>query len=581
MINRIILLYSQADEIWQTRLEKHIQVLINSGYNLETDPWNETRIDASGDWYKEFEFSLNRPGAIILLASKFLFDTGFMQSAKVRNRLKAKQEGGFPIYILRIDDFKWGRFSWLKTLPILPMGGKLLPDLSAASIDSVLNSLVEQIEETLELAPPVNEGILSYLQLNSIGPFKQLIFEPGQRLNIITGDNGLGKTFLLECAWWALSGLWPQNPVYPRKDAGKDEVKISFQYKTKSGNKGKIKMIPFDWEKTQWPKIHDIASSSGLVIYARVDGAFAVWDPIRGKIPPNVPFREPLSPLYFDTKQILEGIKEQIPGREDRLLSNGLLLDWINWQRTPGSPFAVFEKILEKLSSTSLETLKPGEVMALPGRGTRDYPSLRYPFGNVPFILAAASVQRIISLAYFILWTWEEHKRACIEVRKTRYKNMIILVDEVESHLHPQWQRSIIPSLLEVQKYLDDELDIQFLVTTHSPMILSSIEPVFEDEQDKLFHLEDSFDDIELKKQPFLRRGRVDNWFTSETFGLFQARSREGETAIRDAQNLQQKKNPIPDEIKEVHERLIRYLGDNDTFWPRWIYFAKQHGVEV
>jgi hypothetical protein len=580
MINRIILLYSQADEIWKTRLEKHIRILINSGYNLETDNWNETRIDAGGDWYKEFEVSINRPGVIILLASKFLFDTGFMQSKKVRNRLKAKQEGGFPIYILRIDNFKWGRFSWLKTIPILPKDGKLIPDLSAAGLDSVLNNLVEQIEKTLELAPPVNEGILSYLQLNSIGPFRQLTFEPGRRLNIITGDNGLGKTFLLECAWWALSGLWPQNPVYPRQDAGKDEVKISFQYMAKSGSKGKIALIPYDLENPQWPKIRDTASSTGLVIYARVDGSFAVWDPIRGKIPPNVPFSEPLSPLFFDNRQILEGIKEQFPGKEDRLLCSGLLLDWIDWQRTPGSPFVVFEKILEKLSSTSLETLKPGEVMVLPG-STRKYPSLRYPFGNVPFILAAASVQRLISLAYFILWTWEEHKKACLDVRKTTYQNMIILVDEVESHLHPQWQRSIVPSLLEVQKYLDDELDIQFMVTTHSPMILSSIEPVFEDERDKLFHLEDSLDGIALKEQPFLRRGRVDNWFTSETFGLFQARSREGETAIRDAQNLQQKKNPIPDEIKEVHERLIRYLGENDTFWPRWIYFAKQHGVEV
>ena len=33
-----------------------------------------------------------------------------------------------------------------------------------------------------------------------IGPAKRLIFEPAKRLNLITGDNGLGKTFLLECA---------------------------------------------------------------------------------------------------------------------------------------------------------------------------------------------------------------------------------------------------------------------------------------------------------------------------------------------------------------------------------------------
>jgi len=94
MINRIIVVYSQADEIWKDRLEKHILVLSNSGYNIELELWNESRIDAGGDWYKEFGLSLNRPGIIILLASTSFFETDFMQSLKVRKRLKAKQEGG-------------------------------------------------------------------------------------------------------------------------------------------------------------------------------------------------------------------------------------------------------------------------------------------------------------------------------------------------------------------------------------------------------------------------------------------------------------------------------------------------------
>jgi hypothetical protein len=208
-------------------------------------------------------------------------------------------------------------------------------------------------------------------------------------------------------------------------------------------------------------------------------------------------------------------------------------------------------------------------------------PSLLYPYGIVPFVYAASSVQRIISLAYLILWTWEEHKIACKETQKTPHKNMIILIDEIESHLHPQWQRSIIPSLLEVKKHLDNELNIQFLITTHSPLVLTSIEPVFEEETDKLFHLETDDNEIVLKEQPFLRHGRVDNWFTSDTFGLRQARSLEAEKAISDAKDLQQKEKPTKDEIEKVHKRLTGLLGDFDTFWPRWTFFAEQHGVDL
>ena len=114
-------------------------------------------------------------------------------------------------------------------------------------------------------------GILAYLQLNEVGPVKQIIFEPNQRLNIITGDNSFGKTLLLECAWWALAGIWPKYPASPRKDAAKDDVKISFQLMAKSGEKGKIETISYDWDSLQWPKNVEETISPGLVIYARAD----------------------------------------------------------------------------------------------------------------------------------------------------------------------------------------------------------------------------------------------------------------------------------------------------------------------
>lgn len=45
----------------------------------------------------------------------------------------------------------------------------------------------------------------------------------------------------------------------------------------------------------------------------------------------------------------------------------------------------------------------------------------------------------------------------------------IVLIDEVELHLHPQWQRRIIPGLEQAFP------NIQFIVTTHSPQVLSLV----------------------------------------------------------------------------------------------------------
>ena len=47
----------------------------------------------------------------------------------------------------------------------------------------------------------------------------------------------------------------------------------------------------------------------------------------------------------------------------------------------------------------------------------------------------------------------------------------IVLIDEVDMHLHPAWQQTILADLKKAFP------KIQFIVTTHSPQVLSSIEP--------------------------------------------------------------------------------------------------------
>lgn len=48
-------------------------------------------------------------------------------------------------------------------------------------------------------------------------------------------------------------------------------------------------------------------------------------------------------------------------------------------------------------------------------------------------------------------------------------KEAIILIDEIDCHIHPRWQKKILPSLLELFP------GCQFIVTTHSPYILDGM----------------------------------------------------------------------------------------------------------
>jgi predicted ATP-binding protein involved in virulence len=47
----------------------------------------------------------------------------------------------------------------------------------------------------------------------------------------------------------------------------------------------------------------------------------------------------------------------------------------------------------------------------------------------------------------------------------------IVLIDEIDLHLHPKWQRLIVPKLREVFP------NCQFLVSTHSPHVLTHVKP--------------------------------------------------------------------------------------------------------
>jgi energy-coupling factor transporter ATP-binding protein EcfA2 len=47
----------------------------------------------------------------------------------------------------------------------------------------------------------------------------------------------------------------------------------------------------------------------------------------------------------------------------------------------------------------------------------------------------------------------------------------VCLIDEVDAHLHPRWQETIIPGLRALFP------NVQFIATTHSPIVVSSVEP--------------------------------------------------------------------------------------------------------
>lgn len=158
----------------------------------------------------------------------------------------------------------------------------------------------------------------------------------------------------------------------------------------------------------------------------------------------------------------------------------------------------------------------------------------------------------------------------------------VFLFDEIEAHLHPRWQRAVVPAVLKVMDTLSDAHDprVQLLAATHSPLVLASLEPLFEEDRDRLFHLDVRQGQVHLEEEHWAKQGDVVNWLVSETFGLRQGRSIDAERAIEAAEALMRDDTGgLPEGLRsrdEIQRELERVLAGHDPFWPRWIVHSEQ-----
>ena len=432
--------------------------------------------------------------------------------------------------------------------------------------------------------------MLEYLKIENVGPAPEMEMELAPRLNLITGDNGLGKSFLLDVAWWALTRKWPRD-LNPRLASGysarptniKVPAKISFRLTTKTGHRRSYesKYSPRD---ESWLGSPGRPWNPGLVIYAHADGGCSVWDPARNywKKKGNVDIQERLPGYALSPQEVWTGLTVDIAGNPTKVCK-GLLDDWSVWIREKGESAEIMAEILRRLAPRG-ELMEVGPLLRLSVNDAQDIPTIQTPYAQaVPIVHASSGMRRIAGLAYMLMWSWNEHVRAAEQLGENCTKQVVLLFDEIESHLHPRWQRSILGSLLHIAETLHKNATVQLLAATHSPLILASAEPLFDPKQDVWFDLDLNASEarVSLKPQHFVRRGTAGRWLTSQAFGLLsEGRSLEAEQAIADAEHLLGRRHSGETlsfkDAEKIDESLRAVLSDVDRFWVRWSAFVDE-----
>ncbi len=427
--------------------------------------------------------------------------------------------------------------------------------------------------------------MLKHLNLRHVGPAPEIDLELAPRLNILTGDNGLGKTFALDVVWWTLTRTWVGLPAWASpEETGTPRIRFQVVPSARlqrDDGRGSGKGESFDstyrFEDQNWSAPRPEQPLRGMVVYARADGGFSVWDDLRN-VDNGKTSRPPA--FHFSRRQIWDGLEH-----EGGVICEGLIRDWVSWQRAGDSSFDAVRKVLRGLSPSHTEAIEPGPPMRVRLEDVRAMPTLRMPYGTVPLIHAAAGLQRCASLAYLLVWAWFEHHQTARLSKRQPADEIVLLIDELESHLHPRWQRAILPAVLDVVTELTniDRTAVQIVAATHSPLVLASLEPLFDHELDRMTLLDLRDEGAAVVDLPWAKQGDVVGWLTSEIFGLLQARSRAAERAIEAAEAwMRGDSGELPSDLaamETIHQELRRVLPRHDPFWPRWIGRTDETGA--
>ncbi len=432
--------------------------------------------------------------------------------------------------------------------------------------------------------------MLEHLELENVGPASRMSLDLQRRMNLITGDNGLGKSFLLDVAWWALTRKWPRD-LNPRLTSGfparptdvAKPAKLRFVLTTDAGNSKRFEST-YSVRDQSWTGQPGRPWSPGLVIHAHADGGFSVWDPARNywRRRGNIDIQDRLPGYVFSPQEVWAGLCAEIEGRSTRVCK-GLLDDWSGWIRENGENARRMSEVVGALAVGG-EPWEVGPILRLSVDDAQDIPSIRTDYSRaIPIVHASSAVRRITGLAYMLVWSWSEHVLAAEQLGLGVAGQVILLFDEIDAHLHPRWQRTIVPAMLGVMDRLTGrDSDVQLIAATHSPLVLASVEPYFDEERDRLFHLDLRDGRVQLDIMPWAAQGDALNWLISDVFGLRQARSVEAEDAIEAAQAFMRGEAlRNPENLRSegaIHRVLQRVLAGHDPFWPRWVVSTERRG---
>lgn len=407
-------------------------------------------------------------------------------------------------------------------------------------VDDFLDSLAKETEEKRRTtATDITRGVtpdtgrLKRVLLENIGTFDTLEIDLEARWNILLGDNGVGKSTILKAIALGICGKEAESYAHRLIKAGRNEGKIILEtdrnkYVTtlyRKNGKAEIKTVGRLLEVEGW-------LTMGFPPLRTVS-----WATFKG---PQLDEGK-LRPAYSDILPMLSG--EPDP-RMDKLKQWLVNLDYLaKSEKLEKQGEERYGKLLKEFFQV-VNRLTRGVELRFKGVDLKSRQvTVITDDGEVPI---EAVSQGMISLIGWIGILMQRLYEVYEHTPDPMNQFALVLIDEIDAHMHPQWQQTLVPDLEEVFP------NIQFIATTHSPLIVGSRSP---NEVFTLQRTPEIPNQVSVKKLDTSFRGwRADQILTGPLFNLPSTREPDTQWLLERYSRLAARDKLSPAEKKELRE---------------------------
>ena len=311
----------------------------------------------------------------------------------------------------------------------------------------------------------------------------EIDLKPG--VNILVGDNGAGKTSVLEGIAVALSGMFASVPGVSTRNILQDDVHVKVQPMGDSSStvlycepiSVGCHMTVSDEKDFSWHRVKEELSSTHTKID---DRSVCAWMKKLTNQPdeilPLISYQSSARVWKVKRGDYAKELRKNLDDRRcgyigclDSAMDVKSIQQWCMKQQVTAvnkgktiREYEVFKSIISLFMKEINELEETPELYYSPQFG-----ELVYKDQNNEMALSKLSagyqslLWMIMDLAY----------RVCLlnpELRDKSDIKGIVLIDEIDMHLHPKWQWNIIKALRTTFA------NVQFIIATHSPIVISS-----------------------------------------------------------------------------------------------------------